>query len=59
MPAGLEQALLEARTVGMTHDVRNAAALWLESENELALAMSLMETAEAIHSNRIYKELDE
>ena len=58
-PAGLEQALLEARTVGMTHDVRNAAALWLESENDLALAMSLMETAEAIHSNRIYKELDE
>ena len=43
----------------MSHDVRDAAALWLESENDLALAMSLLETAEAIHSIRIYMELDE
>jgi len=52
-------ALLEARTVGMTHEVRNASALWLESENELAHATSLLETAEAIYGNRIYQELDE
>ena len=58
-PAGLEMALLEARTVGMTHEVRNASALWLESENELAHATSLLETAEAIYGNRIYQELDE
>lgn len=52
-------ALLEARSLGMTHEVRNAAALWLESENELAHAMSLMETAEAIHANHVFRELDE
>ena len=57
--SGLEMALLEARTVGMSHEVRNAAALWIESENELALAMSLMETAESIQCNRLHMELDE
>lgn len=58
-PAGLEMALLEARTVGTTAEVKRASELWLESENELAHAMSLFETAEAIHGNRIYQELDE
>ena len=52
-------ALLEARSLGMNHEVRNAAALWLDSENELAHAMSLMETAQAIHANKTFKDLDE
>ena len=58
-PAGLEMALLEARTLGMTHEVRHAAALWMESEDELAHAITLLETAEAIQRNRTYQELDE
>jgi len=52
-------ALLEARTVGATAEVKRASELWLESENELAHAMSLFETAEAIHGNRVFKEMDE
>ena len=52
-------ALLEARTFGITGEVKRAAGLWLESENELAHATSLFETAEAIHGNRVIKELDE
>jgi len=58
-PAGLEMALLEARTLGTTAEVKRASDLWLQSENELAHAMSLFETAEAIHGNRVFKELDE
>ena len=52
-------ALLEARTLGTTAEVKRATSLWLESENELAHATSLFETAEAIHGNRIYQEMDE
>ena len=58
-PAGLEMALLEARTIDINAEVKRAASLWLESENELAHATSLLETAEAIHGNRVIKELDE
>ena len=52
-------ALLEARTYGMTHQVRQAMSQWMESENELAHAMSLVDTAEAIHIEKAFKELDE
>jgi len=52
-------ALLEARTIGTNAEVKRAISLWLESENELAHATSLFETAEAIHVNRVIKELDE
>jgi hypothetical protein len=58
-PAGLEMALLEARTYGMTHQVRQAMSQWMDSENELAHAMSLVDTAEAIHVEKAFKELDE
>ena len=52
-------ALLEARTYGMTHEVRQASALWMESEDELAQATTLLETAESIQRSLIYQELDE
>ena len=56
---GLEMALLEARTLGMSHEVRQAAAQWHDAENELAHALSLLETAEAIQHNREFLERDE
>jgi len=56
---GLELALLEARTLGMSHEIRQAAAQWVDAENELAHALSLLETAEAIQHNREFLELDE
>lgn len=58
-PAGLEMALLEARTCGMTHEVRQASALWMESEDELAQATTLLEAAESIQRSRVYQELYE
>ncbi|QNJ29623.1 hypothetical protein SynA1524_01931 [Synechococcus sp. A15-24] len=43
----------------MTHEVRHASALWMESEDELAHAITLLETAEVIQRNRISQRLDE
>ena len=57
--AGIEMALLEARTYGMSHQIRHAVANWIETENELAHALTLVELAEAIDNNRRYQELDE
>lgn len=57
--SGLELALLEARTIGITHQTRQAVALWQDSENELAHAMSLLELAQKLHHEKSFKELDE
>ena len=56
---GLELALLEVRRFGMSHEVRQTAAQWVDAENELAHALSLLETAEAIQHNREFLERDE
>lgn len=56
---GLKMALLEALTLGMSHEIRRAAAQWRDAETELAHAWSLLETAEALQHNRDFLERDE